>query len=153
MDTQPDDIVWTVRLFIYQHITEKERPPTVAETAARFQFSIDRAREIYKELHQRHAIFLDPGTANIRIANPYSAIPTTFRVHTHRHSYWANCAWDAFGIPAMLSADARIETVCADNQQAVNIGIEQGRIQAEAIFRQLGLTAPFWYLSPLANME
>jgi hypothetical protein len=145
MDTQPDDIIWTVRLFIYQHITEEERPPTVAETAARFQLSMDRAGEIYAELHQRHALFLDPGTAKIRIANPYSAIPTSFRVHTHEHSYWANCAWDALGIPAMLGAEARIETGCADNQQAITIAIEQGQIQGDAGVIHFPLPFARWY--------
>lgn len=48
------------------------------------------------------------------MANPFSAVPTTFRVETGNRVWYANCAWDAFGICAAIRMDGRIVTVCAD---------------------------------------
>jgi hypothetical protein len=44
------------------------------------------------ELDARHAIFLEPGTAQIRMATPFSAVPTPFTVTAEGITYWANCA-------------------------------------------------------------
>ena len=45
------------------------------------------------------------------MANPFSAVPTPYRVQADGRSWFANCAWDAFGICAALHVDGRIETV------------------------------------------
>jgi hypothetical protein len=50
----------------------------------------------------------------IRMANPLSAVPTPYLVEAAGRGWYANCAWDAFGICAALHADGRIETACAD---------------------------------------
>jgi Sulfatase len=46
--------------------------------------------------------FLDPDTNQVRRAHPFSAIPTAFLVHVREKTYWANCAWDCFGIVAAV---------------------------------------------------
>jgi hypothetical protein len=109
-----DDLDWMVRHFVYAHIVEHERPPTVAEAAAGLDIALDRARAAFERLNARHALVLEPGSHNVRMANPFSTVPTGFRIHARGHVYWANCAWDMLGIPAALHADATIEAACAD---------------------------------------
>ncbi len=140
-----DDLIWHVRAFIYQHFVETARPPTVDETATQFGLTREQATTIYAELGQRHAIFLEPGTHHIRMANPFSAIPTTFRVHAHGKAYWANCAWDSFGIPAALHTDAMIEATCAENQQPITLRVENGQVTCGA--EHIHFLVPFrrWY--------
>ena len=46
------------------------------------------------------------------MAEPFSAVPTPFAVYVDDQRYFGNCIWDALGIPAMLHADARIESSC-----------------------------------------
>ena len=53
-------------------------------------------------------------TGALAMAMPFSAVPTPFRVNTPRGTWWANCAWDALGIPVMLSSPAKIDTTCGD---------------------------------------
>jgi len=65
-------------------------------------------------LHDLHALVLDAETREIRMANPFSAVPTPFRVTLPNFATYGNCIWDALGIAAMLHADARIDTSCAD---------------------------------------
>lgn len=121
--TAKPDLVWSVRAFIYDFIVANERPPLVAETAAGMKISRDEAHQIFSLLDARHAIFLEPGTHMIRMAHPFSGIPTPFHVHVAGRDYWANCAWDALGIPAALHADATIDAICSDTQASVVLRI------------------------------
>src|SRR5581483_4233721 len=82
-----------------------------------------------ERLHDRHALFLDPDDRSIRMANPFSNVPTSFRVRATGRDYWANCAWDALGIPAALHADAAIEANYADSGEAAALSIEQGALR------------------------
>ena len=68
----------------------------------------------------------------IRMANPFSGIPTDFRVHANGKTYFANCAWDMLGIPAVLHCDAIIEAVCTESNDSVQLEIRDGQTYAQA---------------------
>ena len=141
---QQDERDWSVRLFVYQFLVENERPPTPDETASALSISVERARESYESLNRRHALFLEPGTLDVRMAHPFSARPTPFRVHIGAHAYYANCAWDMLGIPAALHADARIEAVYADTGETALVSVVNGDVHGDgAVYFSL----PFrqWY--------
>jgi hypothetical protein len=121
--------MWAVRTFVYRHFAETTRPPTVDKTAAHFRVSAEDTADLYRDLHQRHALFLTPGTLSVRMANPFSAIPTPFRVHAHGKTYWANCAWDALGIPAALRYDGVVEAHCADCGSAMTLAVRDGELE------------------------
>lgn len=129
MSDPQDDLLWTVRQFIYDYIVENERPPTVSETATGLAIGVVEAQDAYRRLHGYHAILLERGSLDVRIANPFSGVPTQFRVHVNGRSYWATCAWDMLGIPAALHADARIEAMCADTQTPTEILVENGAVR------------------------
>ena len=74
------------------------------------------------------------------MANPFSAVPTAYRVLARDRWWYANCAWDAFGVCAALHADGRIETSCADWRPHT-------RDQNQEILDRLELTGPFWRLA------
>src|SRR5688572_24108196 len=95
-----DSLLWQIRAFVYSHIADTTRPPSVEDTARHFNIEIAEASDLFRELHSRHAFFLGPDTLSIRMANPFSGIPTDFRVHANGKTYYANCAWDMLGIPA-----------------------------------------------------
>lgn len=123
-----DNLLWQIRYFVYSHIAETTRPPRVDEAAAHLGTSIEEASELYKELHNRHALFLDLDEVAIRMANPFSGIPTDFKVLANGKTYFANCAWDMFGIPAALHCDALIDAVCTESNDTVRIEIKDGQI-------------------------
>lgn len=140
-----DDLAWTTRHFVYAYLVAHERPPTVDETATGLGITPDEALAAYQWLHQRHALFLDADGQTIRMAHPFSGVPTDFRVYANGHAYWANCAWDMLGIPAALHADARIEARYADTREPVILGVEGGHVrgQGEAVYFQLPFSR--WY--------
>ena len=128
MDNDSDLFIWTVRNAVYAAILERTVPPTADETAAVLGVSSDDVRSAYERLNDRHALFLTPGTHDVRMAHPFSGVPTEFRVEINGRAYWANCAWDVLGIPAALHADARIEAQIGDGE-SIRFAVEAGRVQ------------------------
>lgn len=136
---------WRIRLAIYRVFAENGRPPTFAEMARQFDIPDEEARQAYKRLHHSHALFLEPDTDTIRMANPLSAVPTQYRVYVKGRWLWANCAWDSLGIPAMLHADARIEAVFAHSGEAASYAIEAGTLTASGGVVHFPLPFRRWY--------
>ena len=126
-------LLWQTRAFIYSHFADTTHPPSVEEIAQHFDISNEEAGELYKELHKRHAFFLEPETLTIRMANPFSGIPTDFKVHANGKTYYANCAWDMLGIPVVLHADAVIEARFTESNELVQLEIKNGNIALAAV--------------------
>jgi hypothetical protein len=145
VETLDEDLIWAVRTFVYHHFATTTQPPPVGETALQFQLSLEQAAALYQELHHRHALFLDPGTTSIRMANPFSALPTPFRVHSQGKVYWANCAWDSLGIPAALHAEATIETSCAESGQPVTLKVQNGQVVEQGELIHFLVPFRHWY--------
>lgn len=140
-----DTLLWQARHFVYQHIADKTLPPNVEETAAHFNISTEEAGTYYKELHNRHALFLDLETLTIRMANPFSGIPTDFKVHANGKTYYANCAWDMLGIPAALHMDALIEAKFTESNESVQLEVKNGQITNYQLLVHFPLPFSRWY--------
>src|SRR5829696_9051376 len=117
-------VLWQIRYFVYNHFADTTLPPSIEDTVSHFNISNEQASAFYKELHSRHALFLNPATLTIRMANPFSGIPTDFKVHANGKTYYANCAWDMLGIPAALHTDAIIKAVCTESNETVRLEIK-----------------------------
>lgn len=79
-----------VRLHVYQHIIDTGEPPGAAETATALNRSNREALGAYQRLHHEHVLVLAPDATTIRMAMPFSAIPTSYRVTVDDRSWWAN---------------------------------------------------------------
>ena len=121
---------WDIRLFIYQVFADRGSPPSVSEAAGWSGTSIEDASRAFHRLHRGHALFLEPGTDDVRMANPLSAIPTSYRVEVGDRTLYANCAWDSVGIPAMLHLDASIN-VRFDGEEPIGYSIRDGALDAD----------------------
>lgn len=123
-----DSLLWQVRHFVYKHFADTTLPPSIEDTARHYNITAEEAGEIFRDLHNRHALFLDPSKLAIRMAWPFSAIPTDFQVHANGKTYFANCAWDMLGIPSTLHTDAVIEAVCTESNELVKLEVKDGQI-------------------------
>jgi hypothetical protein len=144
-DSDPKALDLRIRHFVYEHFVRQARPPSVAETAAQFNLPEAEARNCYQRLHDNHFFFLEPGTASIRMANPFSAIPTKFKVQVGPMAYWANCAWDMLGIPAALQQDAVIEAKYEDTGETAVITVKNGHVQHNGGVIHFPLPVRQWY--------
>ncbi len=142
-----EPLLWQVRAFVYNHFADTTLPPGVDEAAQHFNIEIEEAGELYRELHNRHAFFLEPETLTVRMANPFSGIPTDFKVYAKGKTYFANCAWDMLGIPAALHSDAVIEAICTESNDAnaVQLEIRDGKVINSELLVHFPLPFARWY--------
>ena len=123
-----DNTIWEIRAFVYRHFAETTRPPGVDTVASTFALTHEEAESAYEDLHQRHALFLKPGTHEVLMANPFSGVESPFKVQAKGNTYFANCAWDSLGIPAALHADAEIEAACAQSGEVIRLGVRDQQV-------------------------
>lgn len=119
--------IWTIRHAIYRHFAGAARAPSVSEIAASCSITEDQTRDALTALNKVHALFLDPGTFDIHIANPFSGVPTDFLVDVGGRTYFANCAWDTFGVIAALQArDGVIRAACTGDGSPLRLEVRDG---------------------------
>ena len=140
-----DDADLALRNLTYELFVELGRAPTVAEVADRARATVDDVRAGWGRLHEQHAIVLDADGERLRMANPFSAVPTPFRVQADGRAWYANCAWDAFGICAALQVDGRFETTCPDCGEALDVDVRGGRPSDESLLFHCLVPAGRWW--------
>ena len=123
-----DELDLRVRNHAYVSFVRNGIVPTPADAAAELGIAEAEATAAYRRLHDAHALVLEPDSLRIRMLNPFSAVETPHRVECAGRSWFANCAWDALGIPAALHADAGIEAPLGDGE-SIRFTIEAGRLQ------------------------
>ena len=134
-----------LRNLTYALFVELGQAPSAEEVAERASTTEDDVVEGWRRLHDQHAVVLDAATGALRMANPFSAVPTAYRVHAVDRWWYANCAWDAFGICAALQADGTIEASCADCGEPLRVEVRDGRADDESlVFHCLVPAAQWW---------
>ncbi len=134
-----------VRLYVYDHFTRTGQAPTIAEIAQTFSSPLPDIQAAFQRLVERKALVLQKESGEILMAEPFSAVPTPFRVETEEQSWWGNCIWDALGIPAMLNTDATIITSCGDCGEKMVLTIKYGFLrQGEGVVHYLVPARDWW---------
>ena len=104
----PDiDLDTKVKLGIYEITAETGRVPNSSEVSRKIDICEGEVLGAFSRLHAMRLLLPEPGDpTRIRMAPPFSGIPTAFPVEGNRKKYHANCVWDAYGIAAALHCDA-----------------------------------------------
>ncbi len=129
----------------YGLFVELGRAPSADEVVDVSSATSEDVKAGWQRLHDAHALVLDSATAEIRMANPFSAIPTDYLVEAAGRRWYANCAWDAFGICAALHADGRIETVCLDCGEPIVVEVRDERPDDEGLVFHCLVPAAHWW--------
>ena len=106
---------------------------------------VEEIRSAMERLHNAHAIVLDARTREPWMALPFSSVPTPFSVEGGGRAWFANCAWDAFGIPNLVGVDAVIETSCQDCDGKIVYRVEQRRLVDAHGVVHFGVPAAKWW--------
>jgi hypothetical protein len=114
-----------IRNATYRQFVELGRAPTADDVAQATGVGEDAVRASWQRLHAAHALVLDE-RGEIRMANPFAARPTDFRVLAGGRTWHANCAWDAFGIGASLHVDSEFATHCPDCGADLHVRVRDG---------------------------
>ena len=140
-----DDRDLQLRRATYGLFVELGRAPLAAEVAEAVGLAEAEVAEGWRRLHEAHSLVLDEETGEIRMANPFSAVPTPHQVNTGGRRWYANCAWDAFGICAALGSDGVIESSCPDCDGPIHVEVAGGRPSDESLLFHCLVPARDWW--------
>ena len=65
------------------------------------------------------------------MANPFSATETEYPVETPNMTCYANCAWGALGVPAILGTDGWTRTRCQESGVPMEFGVRDGQLAGD----------------------
>ncbi len=142
--TEQADFDNSLRLYTYRQVVATAKAPTVAQAAREIGNTEAAVRAAYARLSESHAFMLAESGELWRVA-PFSAIPTVFPVESGGHTYYANCIWDALGIPAMLGQDATIPASCACCNLEMTLRVKAGLLLPHEGLIHVAVPARRWY--------
>ena len=116
-----------VKLAIYNTFADTGRAPTVAQLATKLAVPQPAIREAFEQLQAKRLLVLEPDPLEIRMAPPFSAVPTTFTVTAAGRTYFANCVWDSYGIAAALHRDVDVATTCGCCDGPMAMAVRRGQ--------------------------
>ena len=140
-----DDQDLQVRALTYALFVDLGRAPSADEVSEADSLSIDDVVAAWRRLHDAHALVLNPATAEIRMANPFSAVPTAYRVFAAERWWYANCAWDAFGVCAALHSAGTIEASCPDCGDPLHVEVADAEPDDETLVFHCLVPASRWW--------
>jgi hypothetical protein len=103
----------SLRTAVYQFTLARGVPPSIAGLMDTLSAAEPDVRAGLQRLASARVVVLQPESGELLMVPPFSAVPTPFLVATRQYTAYANCAWDALGIPVMLHDDAEITSACA----------------------------------------
>lgn len=120
------DFDWAVRWEVFTYFASCVEAPTADALGRRLGVEPEVVAGSLRRLQSNHHVGLFPDRDEVWIANPFSAVPTDYPVETERGRFWAACAWDAFGVSAILGIDGWTEARCAGSGEALSFGVRGG---------------------------
>jgi len=134
-----------VKLCVYRHFADTGEAPAVVDVTGRLGCSSGAVIEAYARLRAQRVLLLESDGSSIRMAPPFSGIPTQHRVESAGRWYYANCAWDALGIPAALQRDAVVHSRCGQSGAPLRLAVgDMGPEPCDWLFHCLVPAARWW---------
>jgi hypothetical protein len=112
-----------VKLAVYTHFAETGRRPSPGEMAARVGSKVENVLDAYGRLGAQRMLVLEADGSSIRMASPFSGVPTQHVADVDGIEYFANCAWDALGVPAALHKPGTIHSRCEQSGEPFHLSV------------------------------
>src|SRR4051812_44936580 len=103
-----------LRVFVYDELLAGGTPPTTVEIGVHFGVSPNEAREALAALKIGKTVLVHPRSGEVWMAGPFAGAETPYRVSRGDRCWWANCAWDMFGVAMIVGGPVRIDASCTD---------------------------------------
>lgn len=123
-----------VRRLVYDRFIIQASAVPRDEIARELELTEQQVATSLRRLAEAHMLVLQPVSGQVLMANPFSAVPTAFRVVSGEKRWWGNCIWDALGILAMTGRDGAVQTSCPDCGEALRCAVAGGElVEAEGV--------------------
>ncbi len=135
-----------VRIAVLERTIASGQVPTAGEIAAELDLPLEMVQETYARLGESHVFVCEPGDpSRLRMANPFSAVPTAFKVMARGGSYYGNCVWDSLGIVALLGGEGSVETPCPDCSEPLRLHVSGGTLVESEGVVHFSVPARHWW--------
>ena len=139
------DLDLAAKLAIYGHFAAVGSRPSVHDIAGKVGVTVPQTREIFARLRAQRVLVLEADAESIRMAPPFSGVPTQHRVTADRVTYYANCAWDALAIPAALRRPATVHSRCEQSLEPLELPVsESGPGPSDWLFHCVVPASKWW---------
>ena len=134
-----------VKLAVYRHFAETGHRPSPGDVAGRVGSDTDSVLAAYQRLRAQRLLLLEKDGSSIRMAPPFSGVPTQHTVRAGGIRYFANCAWDALGVPAALHKPGIVHSLCAQTGEPYQLKVGlHGPEPSDWLFHCLVPAAKWW---------
>jgi hypothetical protein len=135
-----------VKIRIYDTIARTGSAPTAQDVAEALTASTQEVAAAFGRLHAKRLLVPEPGDpSRIRMAPPFSGVETAFRVRTRERRYFANCVWDALGIPAALHEDAVVDAEDGHTGEPMQLEVRGGAPVPAPVVAHFAVPAALWW--------
>jgi hypothetical protein len=134
-----------VKLAVYAHFAETGSAPPAGEVASRAGSDVDSVLAAYGRLRTQRLLVLEADGSSIRMAPPFSGVPTQHVVQAGGIRYFANCGWDALGVLAALRKRGTIDSRCEQSGEPLHLRVGlDGPEPSDWVFHSLVPAAHWW---------
>lgn len=134
-----------VKLAIYRHFATTAVRPSAATVAAQLNVDPQAVLDAFHRLRVQRMLVLEEDSESIRMAPPFSGVPTQHVVTADGLLYFANCAWDALGVVAALHKPAVVHSRCEGSAEPLRLRVGlDGPEASDWVFHCLVPAAQWW---------
>jgi hypothetical protein len=130
---------------VYTGVAGTGKMPSVGQVAESVGVRVDEVKAAYSRLYQRRLLVLESDGVSIRMAPPFSGVPTQHRVRVGDTEYFANCAWDALGIPAALHRTGQVVSRCEQTREPLLIRVDERGPEPVPCVIHFAVPAALWW--------
>jgi len=140
------DLDTKVKLAIYEITAATGRVPDSSEVSGKIEIDESEVLGAFDRLHTKRLLLPEPGDpSRIRMAPPFSGIPTKFPVEANGKQYYANCVWDAYGIAAALHCDVVSRASDGHTGEPLTIEVKDGQPVLKPYLAHFAVPAAHWW--------
>jgi hypothetical protein len=140
------DLDTLVKLAIYEITAEIGSVPNSWQISRKINIQEDQVLAAFGHLHAKRLLLPEPGDPHrIRMAPPFSGVPTRFPVEANGRQYYANCVWDAYGIAAALHCDGISRASDGHTGEPLTLKVKNGEPTLESYVAHFAVPAAHWW--------
>jgi DNA-binding transcriptional MocR family regulator len=140
------DLDTQVKLAVYDITGATGRVPNSREVSQRIDVGESEVLAAFERLHAKRLLLPEPGDpGRIRMAPPFSGIPTPFPVEANGKQYYANCVWDAYGVAAALHCDAFGRAPDGHTGEPLTLEVKNGAPVLKSYVAHFAVPAAHWW--------
>jgi hypothetical protein len=134
-----------VQLAVYRHFAETGLRPVPEDIAERVGSDNRSVIDAYHKLGALRMLVLEEDGSSIRMASPFSGVPTQHVVESEGVRYFGNCAWDALGVLAALHRQGTVHSRCEQSGEPLHLEVDlDGPGPSDWLFHSLVPAANWW---------